>query len=205
MYKIILFISIFLAILVSGCSTAPMSIAEKSFEKYLSYNYCKVDGTRQSMDNSCGVACLSSVLNYWKIESSEEYLLNKYYKDGGYSLLELYQISKVEGLNAYRYSMHSSPIGQLDKQLSKGRPVIVAVNLPYSLNSFDGVPLFGRMYKGLTWMLGHRRNHYIVIFGWNYKNYLVMDPSCGIVPLDKKKFYKCWEDGGFCVLLCGQK
>jgi len=205
MYKRILFISVFLVILISGCSSAPMTTKDKLFDKYLSYDYCKLDASRQSIDNSCGVACLSSVLNYWNIESSEDYLLRKYAKESGYSILELSKISEDEGLRSYSLSMYESPKKQLDEQLSKGRPVICATMLPYALNSLDGIPLFGSTYRNLTWMLGHRRNHYVVVFGWNYKNYLVMDPSFGIISLDKKKFYKCWKDGGYCVLLCGKK
>lgn len=202
MSKSLIISYLFLLFCLTGCSV-PMNTQDKSFDKFRDYSYCKIEATKQSQKNSCGSASLVSVLNYWNIDITEKYILDNYPKKivDGYSILELVEISKHEGLNAYGYTMQDSPEKKLEDQILQGRPVICAVYLPYHLYFAQDIPIYGSLYKGLTWSIGTRRNHYVVIFGLNDKNFLAIDPSCGIVSLNKKRFYASWKKMGYCVLL----
>lgn len=194
-------------LLFTGCSSFPMNTQEESFGRYKDYSYCKIEAVKQSQKNSCGSASLASVLNYWNIDITEKYILDNYSKSpaDGYSILELVEISKSEGLNAYGYTMRESPEKQLEEQILQGRPVICSVNLPYALYFAQDIPLYGGLYRHLTWEIGNRRNHYLIIFGLNDKNFLAVDPSYGIVALNKKRFYSCWKKMDYCVLLAVRK
>lgn len=207
MSKFLILISGLFTIFLTGCSSFPMSTNDKMFSKYSNYDYCKIESTKQSEDNSCGSACLVSVLNKWDVKVTEQYLLDKYPMQSnlGHSIFELLEMAKKEGVKSYGFSMSKSPKKELEEQILKGRPIICAVDLPYYLHLGKDLPIFGGLYRRLTWRIGKTRSHYVVIFGLNDKNFLAVDPSYGIVVLNKEKFYSCWEKMDYCVLLCVKK
>lgn len=207
MSKSLILVSGLFIILLTGCSSFPMDTSDKLFDRYNDYDYCKIKATKQSKDNSCGSACLVSVLDKWDVKVTEQYMLDKYFiqSNFGYSIFELLEMAKKEGVKAYGFSMNKSPKKQLEEQILKGRPIICAVDLPYRLHFGKDIPLFGGIYRQLTWWMGQTRSHYIVIFGLNDKNFLAVDPSYGIVTFNKKRFYSCWEKMDNSVLLCVKK
>jgi len=195
MYKT--FLSLIFLFIFSGCASVPMSTIDKKFNKYKhNYAYGNIEVVKQSQDNSCGTACLASVMNRWGRNIDEEYLLTKYPKpiSNGYSLVELSEIARNEGINAYGFVMTKYPKKQLEEQLLKGRPVICAVKFPFALYLGDGIPLYNVVYREITWGVGEKRKHYIVVFGMNKRNYLIMDPTYGIASLNKDKFLTCWKE-----------
>ena len=114
-------------------------------------------------------------------------------------------IARHEGVNAYGLLMNRFPQEQLEEQILKGRPVICAVSLPYYLYFAQDVPIFNGIYEELTWWMGERRSHYVIIFGLSNNKFLAIDPSYGIVSLDKSNFYKSWEKTEYASLLCIRK
>lgn len=191
--------------IMTGCSPVFKDTNNPAFKQhYEAYDYCGIQAVKQAQKNSCGSACLTSVLNYWGIEMTEQEILEVFPKSnkGGYSLVELKQIAKAMGLEAYAISMQDNPVEQLKGQLLKGRPVICAVDFPYMLYFAYDVPIYGPVYRGLVWTLGSRKDHYVVVFGLDSTTFLIIDPVRGFVPISQKDFEACWKEKSYAVLLC---
>lgn len=192
----------------AGCSTVSMDTHNLRFQQaHEQFDYCGIQAVKQIQRNSCGSACLTSVLNYWGIETTEQDILTKSPKSSkeGYSIVELKQIAGTKGLEAYAISMQEHPIQQLKKEILKGRPVICAVHFPRMLYFAYDVPIYGHVYRGLVWTLGPRKDHYIVVFGLDSTKFLIMDPVRGFVTINQKKFESCWKEKSYAVLLCARK
>jgi predicted double-glycine peptidase len=204
--SIFCFVILFLAL--SGCAAMPQDTDEVSFKKkYKGFDYCKVKVVKQVREDSCGTACLTSLLNYWEIETTEQQILSEFPKrEGkGHSILELKDIAISKGLFAYAFSMKDKPEEQLKSQIQQGRPVICAMRFPRNLYFGKCVPLYGPIYRWLVWELGPRKNHYVVVFGLKKDEFLIMDPVHGFVALSHRHFHSCWSEKGYAVLLCARK
>jgi ABC-type bacteriocin/lantibiotic exporter with double-glycine peptidase domain len=176
-------------------------------QKYEKYDYCGINATKQMKANSCGPACLTSVLNYWKIDITEQDIMTEFpkSKEEGYSIIELKHIATIKGLAAYVFSMQENSIPQLKKEILKGRPAICATLFPDMLYFAYDVPIYGHVYRKLLWTFGPRKSHYVVVFGFNRNKFLIMDPIRGFVSISQKDFESCWKKKNYAMLLCTRK
>ena len=198
----------FCLLLITGCSPVLTNTNDPAFEhQYGTYNYCGIKAVKQIARNSCGIASLTAVLNYWGVDVTEQEIIKGFPKSSkeGYSIVELRDIAKGKGLEAYVVSLSENPAEQLREQLFKGRPLVCAMHFPRSLYFAYDIPIYGQVYRGLLWSLGPRKDHYIVIFGINSQKLLMMDPSRGFVAISEKQFESCWKKKNYATLICGRK
>ena len=197
-----------LALLFMGCSGASMNTQNSGFQqKYGEYNYCDINAVRQMEANSCGTACLTSILNYWKVDVTEQDILTEFPKSKkeGYLITELRDIAATKGLGAYVFSMTENSMFQLKKEILKGRPVLCAMRFPEMLYFAYDVPIYGYVYRRLAWTIGPKKDHYVVVFGFDRDNFLVMDPVRGFVSISEKDFEVSWKGKDYAVLLCARE
>lgn len=183
-----------------------MNTQEISFQKkYHDFDYCAIEAVKQSRNNCCGIACLVSVLDYWEIKTEEQQILAEFPKSSekGYSILELRNIAKAKGLEAYAISMQSKPVIQLKKQLQKGRPVICALKLPGGLYIAYDIPVYGQIYRKLLWMFAPKKNHYVLVFGLSKNEILIMDPAYGFASIPIELFHLSWSKRNYAALVIG--
>lgn len=193
--------------LVQGCTSSPAHTDAPSFQRrFADFAYCSVEAVKQNTPDTCGPACLSSVLNYWGVEISEEGIVAKYPSQAErfYYLVELRAIAESEGLKAYVISMSTDPRGEVEEQILKGRPLICAVRLPGGLYLFDGVPILRTGYRALAWALNRRRDHFVVVVGLKPGEVLVMDPAHGFATLSWSRFERAWSEMKHACLLVSQ-
>lgn len=205
LHKIIALCCLGILLNFAGCINAPINTDQAGFQnKYGHYDYCKMSATMQSRSNSCGTACLASVLNYWGIQLTEQQLNdeNRPANEKGYTLKELKAIAKRNGLNSYVLSMIKDPDQQLKEQITKGRPVICTTRFPQGWYFAYKVPIYGNIYRWLIKSIGPEKDHYIVVFGFDEDDFLIMDPNVGLVSFDQKYFHSCWSQMQYGVLLC---
>lgn len=194
--------------LLAGCSSVPMSTEEALFQKkYGHFSYCWIEAIKQSRSDSCGSACLISVLKYWGVEVTEQKILAEFptLPRGGYSIAKLKHIARTKGLETFALTMRQNPIEQLKEQIFKGRPVICAVFFPLDPYFAHDVPVIGQIYRNWAWMSGPRKNHYVVVFGIRYDTFLIMDPAYGLITLQEKHLRACWSQRHYAAILCGKK
>jgi len=196
---------------ITGCGSLAKSVKDQGFQKKFSkYDYCNIDAVKQSSQITCGAACLSSLLKYWGKDLSEADLLRKYPPDDkkGYPLYQLKSICDAEGLKAFVLSMSDyqhpekkSSLGQLTSQIKKGRPVLLAVK--FSTHDYVGkrFPLLGFPTYLLLGKYDLQKDHYVIAFGLNDKNILLMDPGYGYTAIKKKKLKKRWQPLSYTALL----
>lgn len=201
--------SLALAIAMGGCVTTPKSTDAGRFDKkYAGFQYCGVDAVKQSRQKSCGAAALTSVLNYWKLDSMPAYtekdILTKYpaRSPEGYPLLQLREIAIDERFPAFAVSMSEDPWFKLNEHIGAGRPVLVAVRLPRGKYWGKELPLVETLDRRTVWASGNEwKSHYIVVMGSNYREVLVMDPQYGIVRIPRDQFLKFWKDESHAALI----
>lgn len=189
----VLWILIF-AVFTGGCSR-PASTEQALFtEKYGDFSYCEMTAVRQSHSKSCGSASLTAMLNYWQIETTERQLLEEFGKPPkeGFSMAHLLAIAKSRDIQAYAFSMTPLPLEKLTEQIQKGRPVICIVRMPQALYIGCDVPLFSTVYRRLSWMLGPRKNHFVVVFGFKDEQFLLMDPAFGFTTFSSNQLADAW-------------
>ncbi len=192
-------------LLLAGC--AQPSIKDtydlEFYRRYKFYDYCSIKMVRQSQSHSCGLACLTVVLNYWGIEAREKELLKSAPGKGALDLglHQLKGIAEERGLQAFVYCMDDDPETQLCEQINKGRPVICCVQLPSAIYLDERMPMGLQWINLLLWNLGPRASHYVVVFGKNKTNYLLLDPAYGVIKIDRVLFESCWAQKEHSVLL----
>ena len=91
-----------LATCMVSCSITRKSTEQKRFKKrYQNFRYCELTTVKQSSQISCGVAALTSVLNYWKSEGQPEFnekaLVAQYpaRSTEGYPILQLREMAGI--------------------------------------------------------------------------------------------------------------
>lgn len=176
------------------------------------FNYCPVESILKSTENSAGLAALTSVLKYWDTEASESELIKAYPSSGskvGHSIHQLQRIAIDKGLTAFALTMKARPLEHLSEQLEHGRPILVTVRFP------DGT-YFGRPAESVaqiasnagatspstTSRIDKNREYFVVVFGQSERQLLLMDPTFGVLSIDKEKFVKYWKEEHYSALLC---
>ena len=191
-------------LLAQGCGGLPTHTDDPSFRRrYGDFTYCTVEVVRQSRDDTCGPACLSSVLQYWDVELPEARVLQKYPtpKPRPYLLVELRAIAEAEGLKAYVIAMDDETHEEICEQISKGRPLVCAVRPPHGLHLLDGIPILGPAWQALAMALNPRKNHFVVVAGHDSRRILLMDPAHGFVTLSWPRFETAWSRMKYACLL----
>ena len=207
-HKISIFFFSLLLMIFAGCSAGFINTQDSGFQqKYEEYDYCRITATKQMRSNSCGIACLISILNYWQIDITEQSILIEFpkSKEEGYSITELKHIATIKGLTAYTFSMQEDSVSQLKREILKGRPVICATLFPDMLYFAYDVPIYGYVYRKLLWAIGPKKDHYLVVFGFGHDKFLIMDPIRGFVSISQKDFESCWKKKNYVVLLCAKE
>jgi predicted double-glycine peptidase len=193
--------------LAPGCSQS-MKTEEPSFtNKYGHFSYCEMTVVKQSQSYSCGSACLTAVLNYWGIDTTESRLLEEFGSapKQGFAISQLLKIARSENLAAYAFSMDSQPMEQLAEQVLKGRPVICIVKMPNGYYIGYDLPLFGHVYRKLSRTLSPRNSHFLVVFGIADDQLLIMDPALGFVPFSAGIFEEAWRQHGYTAILIARQ
>jgi predicted double-glycine peptidase len=190
----------------AGCSR-PTSTEQSLFiEKYGDFTYCEMKVARQSDSKSCASASLTALLNYWGIETTDQQLLEEFGPPprDGFSIEKLLAIAKLKDLQAYVFSMNPKPFEKLTEQIHKGRPIICFVKIPEALYLGHEIPLFGNTYRELSWVIGPRKNHFIVIFGTKDDKFLAMDPAFGFTTFSRNHLADAWGRNRNLVILCAR-
>jgi predicted double-glycine peptidase len=149
---------------------------------------------------SCGAASLEMVSAYWGKTIRQEDIINTAgdrVREIGFSVGELKSIAAASGLKAVSFA-GSDRI--LEKQLTRGRPVIVALSLPY--NRTLKSPLMRKMPAsiGAAYFM-HNYSHFVVVVGITAAKIIVMDPLTGIDSYTRDEFEKRWRDRSRAALL----
>jgi predicted double-glycine peptidase len=134
-----------------------------------------VEVVLQKDRRDCGAAAMTSVLRYWGGAADRERIAERYLgEDGDQRILagDLRDYAKEQGLHAF---LIKGKITDLEDQLRRGRPVIVGVIKPYSLDT------------GFS--------HYEVVVGYNplEKKILTIDPAHGLRQNSEQGFLAEWE------------
>ena len=188
----------------AACASMPSATTAPTFQKkYGGFDYCAVEVTKQTRQDTCGPACLVTLLKYWGKGTSEGELLSKYpgTQQKHYYLLELKAIVSREGLKAYSLSMAEEPRCELEEQILMGRPVICAVRVPRNLYWMDRLPIVRPSYRALTWVVGVRKSHFVVVAGLKDSRVLVMDPAFGFAAFSWRRFQGAWAEMEYGCLL----
>lgn len=157
----------------------------------------RVNFVEQIDQTGCGAAVLSSVMAYWGISKSYDYIISKYPQRSelGYTLGELKQIASQQGLLSFSLIMNET---NLIKQLEKGRPIIVPVKVFLS-KFYEYLPNFTPFLGALKF------SHYLVIFGFDNAGYWIMNPASGYSYLERDEFLKMWKEHKNAGLLISEK
>ena len=149
---------------------------------------------------SCGAASLEMVSSYWGNKIKQEDLIktaDKQIKESGYSVGKLKAISISSGLKAVSFT-GSKKI--LEEQLSKGRPVIVALSLPYNRTLTSPFLRKFPASRGAAFFM-EKYSHYVVVVGITVQKIIVMDPLTGIDTYSHQEFEKHWSERSHASLL----
>jgi len=179
-----------------GCASLTTNTKAPSFEKkYSRFQYCAIEVTRQGRPWTCGAACLVSVMKYWGQIVSEDALIQEHprTKKNGYGVLDLKAMAIEYGLQAYAICMAPDGKSKLKEQVSKGRPVICAVKFPRFWYCIRFIPLSRGPYWRLTSLFHTGKDHFVVVFGFDDKNVLLMDPAHGFAVLSWARFEDSWH------------
>lgn len=158
--------------------------------------YITVPFVQQSTDYTCGLACLVSVLQYWKQPASENDILSRTPPDSrrtGYSVGELKRIAKDR--QAQAFAMIGTTMF-LEQQVKKGRPVIVPLQMPYNryrLNFVREIPIYGKFFAYLSEQFVPSFSHFVTVFAVTPQTVWVMDPMFGAKPIPKNEFTTMWQ------------
>ncbi len=205
MKKLIYVMCFVVIVFFSGCVSRPLKVTDPSFvRQYGTYDYCGIKYTKQLRNNSCGTACLASVINYWGKSTSEKKLLTDFpvSPELGYSLNDLHDMATSYELMAYILDMRIDSQNKLFEHIRKGRPVICAVEYSRGIYSLYDFPVFGEIYRALVLAVGSKASHYVVVFGCKKGKLLIMDPAYGFQTQSWQEFEKCWAIKRYAALLC---
>ena len=172
-----------------------------------SFYFCPIKPQLLENEPTGGLAALATVLVYWDLQSNESMLAEKYPLGEGtdYEMLKLRRIAIDEGLMAFSLTMKQKPIEQVSEQLEHGRPVIVP--LENDAQTFFGAPVedfkeFASIRRSSEPDTAGSPYRFVVIFGQNKDQFLLLDPTFGVVSVDKKTFSEEWGKKKYSALLC---
>lgn len=205
------------ALILVGCETSSLSKDGKDDEyafrlKHVDFRYSKVPVVKQSGQRSCGAAALTSLIRYWQEDATitEPELRKAYPPDSptGYPLLQLREIAVDEELLAFAVTLDQAPMKQLSGHLRKGRPVLVAVELPVGRYFAQNLPVIETLDRRTLQVNGwgnQLKAHYLVVMGESHDQLLVMDPQYGHVDVNKTDFERFWKQTGYAALITSAK
>lgn len=159
-------------------------------------SYVLVPFVAQENDYSCGLACLVSVLTYWKDPVSQSKLLRRFppeSKATGYKVGELKAIAEDRNKQAFALTATTA---FLEQQLGKGRPLIVPLEMEYNhymFNFMRKIPIYGRFYTYVTDRFVPKFSHFVTVFAVSRHTIWVMDPIFGIKPIPREEFANMWD------------
>jgi len=169
-----------------------------------SYSYCQVNFYKQQSPSTCGLACITAILNYWGIAVSQDKLLMGFPPSSpdGYYIDDLMKMAKSEGLEAFVLQL---PVSKLRLQIQKGRPVICGIKKSITDDLLYHFPLEGGLLGEIIRWLSPETNHFVVAVGFKDDRLLIMDPSIGLISLSEKKFESMHEKCNNIVMLAAKK
>jgi len=191
--------------LCASCASMPRTTHDRSFQKrYGGFDYCPLEPVLQVSATDCGIACVSSVCSYWGEDTDEQHLFAQYPQLEGKrcSLKQLQEIAAGEGLQAFIVSFESDPLPKLREQLLKGRPVICPVTMPRMWHAGRRIPVCGTICRSVVARVGPTKLHFVVVFGIQDDQLLVMDPAHGIATIPWRSFDGFWGRMQYAALLC---
>jgi predicted double-glycine peptidase len=196
-----------LSLLAAGCAISPNSNVEQFAESSGSNSFeilnrrmtstdalvLPVVHDRQRDGPSCGAHALASVVNYWRgpgtMDGRAFYSEHPPIDGTGYSMAELLQIARAEGLLASAVRM---PEEGLVRELEAGRPVLVPVRVPsiyVQKRIWPGgdVPVFGLVRNSVIYRASRVSeftdlamvNHYLLVIGHDGDHFVVLEPVMG--------------------------
>ncbi len=136
---------------------------------------------RQESKEDCGAAALSMVLTYWKVPTSIEDVVKTCDVAPGTGIRagELRDFARMKGMKAF---LIQGELGDLERELSKGRPVLIGMVKPHSSGALT---------------------HYEVVVGLNPEKGLIVtiDPANGWRQNSLEDFLVEWEAAGRLTLV----
>jgi ABC-type bacteriocin/lantibiotic exporter with double-glycine peptidase domain len=153
----------------------------------------EIQHVEQLESYSCGAASLEMVSNYWGNTIKQKDLnatASEQIRKSGFSIGEL----KANAINSgFKAVSFAGSMKILKEQLSKGRPVIVALSLPY--NRTVKSPFLRKFpaSKGAAFFM-ENYSHYVVVVGITVEEIIVMDPLTGIDIYSHRDFEKHWQE-----------
>lgn len=196
--------SLLLLVVTGGCATVPSTLQGDAFErKYSAYTYCELQVVHQENKADCGSACLQAVIRYWKIRPAPEAALKDHspLSTSGYTLRELKAMAIDQGLKAYIIAMRDEPRATLTEQISRGRPIICAVQRPVSVGPARYIPIIGQALQAGVTRYGPKTNHFVVVIGVSERRVLLMDPAIGYSTMSWNNFERRWSEMQYATLL----
>lgn len=172
----------------AGCANGKVvTLDDPKIESKLDgFKVVHLDYSPQAVSTLCGLACLTSVLNAWDVNVSQESILKEHPPADlkkGYSLGELRKISEDFELKAYCLEGDSD---FLKKHLKAGRPVVIALGEGASDEEGEDTKA---------------PYHSVVVCGFGQDCFLVMDPNLGFLLLKKERLLTTWKQAGNAALL----
>lgn len=149
---------------------------------------------------TCGLAALQSVAQYWGVVLDQSQLFKTRppkNTESGYSLGELSEFATEAGFTAFVIRADQA---FLEKQISKGRPLIVALKIKPLLPVNIPNGLSGLVVKAIT----PSYNHFVVLMGIGNDQVAVMDPVQGYYLLNIDEFNEMWKKMSNVVLLAAR-
>ncbi|MEM8954059.1 MAG: cysteine peptidase family C39 domain-containing protein [Verrucomicrobiota bacterium] len=203
--KLLLLITVTPA-MITSCQHHARTGTGPAFEKkYADFTYTEVTPVRQSNQSACGAAALASILQYWNQPTTQSQLLSSYPPQtaGGYPIVQLKRISEVQGLQAFLVTPKENPASFLESQITKGRPVLVAILCPKGRYFGKPLPVIEQLDSETINTPGSKwKEHYVVVTGFDDSQFLIMDPAYGIVALQKHDLLRFWREMNYATLLC---
>ncbi|MCG6872221.1 MAG: C39 family peptidase [Gammaproteobacteria bacterium] len=181
------------ALLLGGCAGTPMRSLDdpRMAEKAPDLTGVRVDFVAQSTPYSCGAAALESVTRYWDKPVSEAWILKNRppaHQEAGYSLAELRSIAQQATLQGY--AVQGTP-ALIEKHIRAGRPVIIPLETKY-LSGVFGTWLLGPLSRLVYETFMPTYSHFVIVFGFDDRNFWVMDPAYGVRAMRRARFEKEW-------------
>lgn len=158
----------------------------------------------QEENNDCGLAAVSTLLNYFSIQHSYDNLKKQFpisENEAGYSTSAVNRMLSVYNLNSY---LISGNLNLLKRHLSKRRPVIALIQVNHQ-------KLSNTVFQDLEIMVADMFNyenllsfHYVVVVGYNDKSIEYFDPQHGFTIKKTSDFEQLWSSTKYTLILAGE-
>lgn len=129
--------------------------------------------------HQCGPAAMASVLNYRGIKVSPEEIVKAIYSEGAAGTLD-FDMVLYAGKKGRKAENYRGTLKDLQKNIDSNNPLIVLVDYGF---------------------LNYRRDHYVVVLGYDDNNIYVNSGTEPIVAISNGKFMRIWKKANFWTLL----